>query len=41
MNKLINLSMSCVAETTTSVVTNWVKDGQIKWDGKERIYEHK
>ena len=33
--------MSCVAEKTTSAVTNRVKDGQIKRDGKERTHGHK
>ena len=37
----ISLSMSRIAEMTTSAVTNRVKDGQIKRDGKERTHGHK
>ena len=37
----IGLSMSRIAEKTTSAVTNRVKDGQIKRDGKERTHGHK
>ena len=37
----ISLSMSCIAEMATSAVTNRVKDGQIKRDGKERTHGHK
>ena len=33
--------MSRIAEEITSAVTNRVKDGQIKWDGKERTHGHK
>ena len=36
-----SLSMSRVAEMTTSAVTNREKDGQIKRDGKERTHGHK
>ena len=36
-----SLSMSRIAEMATSAVTNWVKDGQIKRDGKERTHGHK
>jgi len=34
-------SMSRIAEMATSAVTNRVKDGQIKRDGKERTHGHK
>ena len=37
----ISLSMSRIAEMATSAVTNRVKDGQIKRDGKERTHGHK
>ena len=37
----ISLSMSRIAEEITSAVTNRVKDGQIKRDGKERTHGHK
>lgn len=37
----ISLSMSRIAEMTTSAVTNRVKDGQIKRDGKERTHGHR
>ena len=37
----ISLSMSRIAEMTTSAVTNRVKGGQIKRDGKERTHGHK
>ena len=37
----ISLSMSRIAEMTTSAVTNRVKDGQIKRDGKERTHGQK
>ena len=37
----ISLSMSRIAEKTTSAVINRVKDGQIKRDGKERTHGHK
>lgn len=37
----ISLSMSRIAETTTSAVTNREKGGQIKRDGKERAHGHK
>lgn len=37
----ISLSMSRVAEMTTSAVTNRDKDGQIKRGGKERTHGHK
>ena len=37
----ISLSMSRVAERTTSAVTNREKGGQIERDGKERTYGHK
>ena len=37
----ISLSMSRIAEMTTSAVTNRVKDGQIKRGGKERTYGYK
>lgn len=37
----ISLSMSRIAEMTTFAVTNRVKNGQIKRDGKERTHEHK
>ena len=37
----ISLSMSRIAEVATSVVTNRVKGGQIKRDGKERTHGHK
>ena len=37
----ISLSMSRFAEKTTSAVTNRVKGGRIKRDGKERTHEHK
>ena len=37
----ISLSMSRIAEMATSAVTNRVKDGQIKRDGKERMHGHK
>ena len=36
----ISLSMSRIAEMTTSAVTNRVKGGQIKRDGKERTHGH-
>ncbi|MCI8508020.1 MAG: hypothetical protein HFJ06_05615 [Lachnospiraceae bacterium] len=36
----ISLSMSRIAEMATSAVTNRVKDGQIKRDGKERTHGH-
>ena len=37
----ISLSISRIAAMATSVVTNRVKGGQIKRDGKERTHEHK
>ena len=37
----ISLSMSRIAEMTTSAVTNRGKGDQIKRDGKERTHEHK
>lgn len=37
----ISLSMSRIAEMTTSAVTNRVKGGQIKRGGKERTHGHK
>ena len=37
----ISLSISRIAEMATSAVTNRVKGGQIKRDGKERTHEHK
>ena len=37
----ISLSMSRVVEMATSAVTNRVKGGQIKRDGKERTHVHK
>ena len=37
----ISLSMSRIAEMATSAVTNRVKGGQIKRDGKERTHGHK
>ncbi len=37
----ISLSMSRIAETTTSAVTNREKGGQTKRDGKERTHGHK
>ena len=37
----ISLSMSRIAEMTTSAVTNREKGGQIKRDGKERTHGHK
>ena len=37
----ISLSMSRIAETTTSAVTNREKGGQIKRDGKERTHGRK
>ena len=37
----ISLIMSRVAEMATSAVTNRVKGGQIKRDGKERTHGHK
>ena len=37
----ISLSMSRIAEKTTSAVTKRVKDGQIKRDGKERTHGRK
>ena len=37
----IRLSMSRVVEMATSAVTNRVKGGQIKRDGKERTHGHK
>ena len=37
----ISLSMSRIAEMTTSAVTNREKGGQIKRDGKERTHVHK
>ena len=37
----ISLSMSRVAEMTTSAVTNRGKDGRIERDGKERTYGYK
>ena len=37
----ISLSMSRIAEMTTSAVTKRAKDGQIKRDGKERTHGHK
>ena len=37
----ISFSMSRVAEKITSAVTNRVKGGQIKRDGKERTHGHK
>ena len=37
----ISLSMSRIAEMTTSVVINRGKGGQIKRDGKERTHGHK
>ena len=37
----ISLSMSRVVEKATSAVTNRVKGGQIKRDGKERTHGHK
>ena len=37
----ISLSMSRIAEMTTSGVSNWDKGGQIKRDGKERTHGHK
>ena len=37
----ISLSISRIAEMATSAVTNRVKGGQIKLDGKERTHEHK
>ena len=37
----IGFSMSRVAEKTTSAVTNRVKGGQFKRDGKERTHGHK
>ena len=37
----ISLSMSRIAEMTTSAVTNQEKGGQIKRDGKERTHVHK
>ena len=33
--------MSRIAEMATSALTNPVKDGQIKRDGKERMHGHK
>ena len=36
-----SLSISHIAEMATSAVTNRVKGGQIKRDGKERTHEHK
>ena len=37
----ISFSMSRVAEMATSAVTNRVKGGQIKREGKERTHGHK
>ena len=37
----ISLSIARIAEMATSAVTNLVKGGQIKRDGKERTHEHK
>ena len=37
----ISLSMSRIAELTTSAVTNREKGGQIKRDGKERTHGNK
>ena len=37
----ISLSMSRIAEMTTSAVTNRGKGGQIKRGGKERTHGHK
>jgi hypothetical protein len=37
----ISLSMSRIADKTTSAVSNRVKGGQIKRDGKERTHGHK
>ena len=37
----ISLSISRIAEMATSAVTNRVKGGQIKRDGKERTHGHK
>ena len=37
----ISLSMSRIAEMTTSAVTNREKGGQIKRGGKERTHGHK
>ena len=37
----ISLSMSRIAEMTTSAVTNREKGGQIKRDGKERTHGDK
>ena len=37
----ISLSKTRVAEEITSAVTNRVKGGQIKRDGKERTHGHK
>ena len=37
----ISLSMSRIAEVATSAVTNRVKGGLIKRDGKERTHGHK
>ena len=37
----ISLSMSRIAEMTTSAVINREKGGQIKRDGKERTHGHK
>ena len=37
----ISLCISRIAEMATSAVTNRVKGGQIKRDGKERTHEHK
>ena len=37
----ISLSMSRVAEETTSAETKRVKDGRIERDGKERTHGHK
>ena len=39
--KSISMSMARIAEMTTSAVTNRVKGGQIKRDGKERTHEQK
>ena len=37
----ISLSKSCIAEKTTSAVTNRGKGGQIERDGQERTHGHK
>ena len=37
----ISLSMSRIAEMTTSAVTKRAKDGQIKRGGNERTHGHK